>query len=137
MIGPRPVAVARYLIAITVMVLPGDTRDRYREEFRTELSELGGAAQIAEAASLLRGAFALRQALEEREMDKIGIPKTDWRCHLGRHRYVRKVDDNPEVRGQSVLECTRCGKHEDGPPDSSGAAGLRAAGLNGVYGAGG
>jgi len=24
-------------------------------------------------------------------------------------------DDNPEMRGQSYLECTRCGKHNDPP----------------------
>lgn len=53
--------------------------------------------------------------------------KLDWRCHLGRHHYVRRLDDNPEVRGQTVLQCTRCGKHEDGPPVSAsgpGAAGF-------------
>ena len=39
----------------------------------------------------------------------------DWRCHLGRHHYVTKLDDNPEVRGQSYLECVRCGKKHDPP----------------------
>jgi len=116
MIGPRPVAVARCLLSVTVLVLPADTRDRYREEFRTELCELGRISQFPEAASLLRGSIALRQALREREMPDTDHAKMDWRCHLGRHHYVRELDDNPEVRGQSVLVCTRCGKHEDGPP---------------------
>lgn len=39
----------------------------------------------------------------------------DWRCHLGRHHYVAKLDDNPEMRGQSYLECIRCGKKHDPP----------------------
>lgn len=43
--------------------------------------------------------------------------KVNWRCHLGRHRYVRKVDDNPDVHGQTYQECTRCGRREDGRPD--------------------
>jgi predicted SprT family Zn-dependent metalloprotease len=52
--------------------------------------------------------------------------KYDWRCHLGRHHYVRRIDDNPEVRGQSVLICTRCGGHEDGPQTGPGSgSGLR------------
>jgi hypothetical protein len=37
----------------------------------------------------------------------------DWRCHLGRHHYVTKKDDNPEIRGQTYLVCIRCGKKND------------------------
>ena len=39
----------------------------------------------------------------------------DWRCHFGRHHFLAVVDDNPEVRGQSYLECSRCGKKKDPP----------------------
>jgi len=116
MIGYRPVAVARYLAGITVLALPADVRDRYREEFGSELRVLGPVSQVTTAASLLRGSIALRHALQEREMIITPHPATaDWRCRLGRHHYISHPDDNPEVRGQSVLECTRCGKHEDGP----------------------
>ncbi len=132
MIGPRPVAVARCLLCITVLVLPADTRDRYREEFRTELCELGRISQLPEAASLLRGSIALRQALKDRKMTDTDHTKLDWRCHLGRHHYVRKVDDNPEVRGQYVLICTRCGKHEDGPGSGPGPVGP-AMGVGGAF----
>jgi hypothetical protein len=41
----------------------------------------------------------------------------DWRCHLGRHHYVRKPDDNPEMHGATYQECTRCGRQEYGGPD--------------------
>jgi len=41
----------------------------------------------------------------------------DWRCHLGRHHYVRKLDDNPEMQGETYQECTRCGRHEYGRQD--------------------
>lgn len=51
-----------------------------------------------------------------------------WRCRVGLHHYVRKLDDNPEVRGQSVLECTLCRRHEDGRPDLP-TLGASAAGL--------
>jgi len=42
----------------------------------------------------------------------------DWRCHLRRHHYVVKLDDNPEMRGTAYLECARCGKKKD--PNSYG-----------------
>jgi len=65
-------------------------------------------------------------------MTDTNTPKTGWRCHLGRHHYIRVADDNPEVRGQTVLLCTRCGRHDDGPP-TAGSAGMKAAGV-GVVG---
>jgi hypothetical protein len=33
----------------------------------------------------------------------------DWRCRIGRHKYVDVADENPEKRGQTHLQCTRCG----------------------------
>ena len=57
MIGPHPIGPARGLIALTVLVLPGDARDRYREEFRTELSELGALAQIGQAVTCSSALF--------------------------------------------------------------------------------
>ena len=113
MIGPHPIGPARGLIALTVLVLPGDARDRYREEFRTELSELGALAQIGQAVSLLFGAIPLRQALQEPEVIVTARVKMDWRCRMGRHHYVGVQDDNPEMRGRGFLRCTRCGKPKD------------------------
>ena len=57
----------------------------------------------------------------------------DWRCHLGRHHYAPTLDDNPEVRAQLVLVCTRCGKHEDGPYQG-GVTGMGIAGMGGGLG---
>lgn len=48
-------------------------------------------------------------------MSQAALPHADIRCHLGRHHYVTKRDDNPETRGQAYLECTRCGKKDDPP----------------------
>jgi hypothetical protein len=39
----------------------------------------------------------------------------DWHCRMGRHHYEVVADDNPEMPGQSYLECTRCGKKNDPP----------------------
>ncbi|ACV81604.1 hypothetical protein [Nakamurella multipartita] len=51
----------------------------------------------------------------------------DLRCRLGRHHYVGVMDDNPEKRGGSHLECTRCGHIKDvneyGPPPPGTALG--------------
>ena len=82
MIGPQPGAVARCLLWMTVAALPADARDRYREEFRTELCEYGPIAQIAQAASLLRGSIPLRQALKLRVVIPDDTPRIDWRCRV-------------------------------------------------------
>jgi len=71
---------------------------------------------------MFRG-YSLRHALQEQDMTDTDTPKTDWCGYLGRHHPIRVVDDNPEVRGQTVLLCTRCGKHADGPT-ADGAVGL-------------
>lgn len=115
MIGPRPIAPARWLVAATVLVLPADVRDRYREEFRTELSELRTLAQMTNAASLLRGSIALRNAIEERTVTVADEHHKDWRCRAGRHHFIAKQDDNPEMRQIIYLQCTRCGKMKDPP----------------------
>ncbi len=88
MIGPHPVGPARGLIALTVLVLPGDARDRYREEFSTELCELRTLGQLGQALTLLVGAIPLRQALQERDVIVTPQVKKDWRCRIGRHHYV-------------------------------------------------
>ena len=115
MIGPRPVAPARWLIGLTVAMLPGDARDRYREEFRTELAELGWVAQLPQACSLVIGALPLRNALSERDLPDMVVEKKDWRCRIGRHSYVVRENDNAETRGVGYLQCVRCGKHKDPP----------------------
>ena len=115
MIGPRPIPPARWLLGIVVLVLPAPARDRYREEFRTELAELGGLSQVAEAFSLLAGSVALRSALSSQELPVMGGARRDWRCRLGRHRYVGRESDNPEMRGVGHLQCVRCGERKDPP----------------------
>jgi len=39
----------------------------------------------------------------------------NWLCKAGRHHWIGVEDDNPEMRGQAHLECTRCGKVMDPP----------------------
>ena len=115
MIGLRPTVPARTLIALVVLVLPPDARDRYREEFTTEIAELDRAAQLAQSGSLLIGSISLRNALTDRELADSRSAPADWRCRIGRHRYVVLQDDNPEMRGRAYLRCTRCGKPKDPP----------------------
>ncbi|MET0865519.1 MAG: hypothetical protein ABWZ98_14400, partial [Nakamurella sp.] len=86
-----------------MLVVPASSRDRYREEFRTELAELSVASQIAEALSLLAGSFALRAALNSQELPTLVEARRDWRCRLGRHRWVGRESDNPEMRGVGFL----------------------------------
>jgi len=109
MVGPRPVLPAWGLISLTVIVLPRDARDRYREEFRTELCELGAAAQLGQAAGILACSVQLRRALKERDVVVTEHVRRDWRCRIGRHSYVWRRDDNPEMYGRPYHQCVRCG----------------------------
>lgn len=132
MIGPQPVLPARWLVALALLALPPAARDRYREEFRSELCELGAPAQLAQAAGLLAGAIPLRNALSERELPAaVVVDRRDWRCRIGRHRFVVRQDDNPEMRGRAYLRCTRCGKPKD--PPSYGPAPMTTTGWAGPF----
>jgi len=110
MIGPRPVLPAWLLIRLSVAVLPADTRDRYREEFRTELLELPWLGQLGQASSVLTGSIALRGALTAH-----GVPVTERaapsrKCRFGRHTYVMRQNDDPEMPGRMYAICDRCGE---------------------------
>ena len=74
-----------------------------------------GVWKLAQAGSLLVGAIPLRNALNERDLPDSVVEKPDWRCRIGRHRYVGQQDDNPEMRGRGYLRCVRCGRPKDPP----------------------
>ena len=63
MIGPRPVLPARLLLVLAVLVVPALMRDRYREEFRSELSELRWPAQMWQAGSIVTYAGIAHQRM--------------------------------------------------------------------------
>ena len=48
----------------------------------------------------------------------------DWRCRMGRHHYVEVRDDNPETRGHTHQERTRCGHVNDKNEYGAGNPGL-------------
>ena len=77
-------------------------RDRYREEFRSELSELRWPAQMWQAGSIVMGAGALRHALMAREVTMTEKAHRDWRCRIGRHAYIALRDENPELYGRPI-----------------------------------
>ncbi len=37
----------------------------------------------------------------------------DWRCRLGRHKWLVVSDDNPDQRQNTHRECSRCSKIKD------------------------
>ena len=113
MIGPRSYAPARWVLAMVLIVLPAVSRDRYREEFRAELSELGWLSQLFQAGTLLVGSVSLRKALSGVDViEDLTVTRSMW-CRLGRHHYLPVQDDNPEMRGRTYLRCERCGKPKD------------------------
>lgn len=117
MSGPRPNPLARCLVGSAVQMLPRDRRERYREEFRTELCELDGAGQVAAAASLLRGSLALRQAVVSREVAAKAAPQQSMSCRLGRHRYVGQRDVDLASEYHLSYRCERCGSYFERTPD--------------------
>lgn len=122
MIGPRPVLPARWLIQAVLLILPAGTRERYREEFRSELAEMPAVAQIWQGCGLLVGAVALRNALTDRDVPAVTVAGRALRCRLGPHAYVLRQGNNPEMRGVGFLKCRRCGKEMDPPEYGPGSA---------------
>ncbi len=127
MIGPRPHPPASWILALVVLVLPGVSRDRYREEFRAELAELAWTSQVFQAGTLLMGSFSLRKALGQVDVIEDLTMARSWRCRLGLHRYLPVQDDNPEMRGRAYLRCDLCGKPKD-PPEYGAPPPMRAFG---------
>ena len=117
MTGPRPNPVARCLLWPAVQVLPRDHRDRYREEFRTELCELGGPGQVAAAASLLRGCLSLRYALLDRRLAAQVTARRSMRCRLGRHDYTGQRDVDLDKEHHMSYRCRHCGRYYERTPD--------------------
>src|SRR5215471_2624227 len=106
----------RHTVQAATRVLPGATRDRYRQEFLAELHGLGRARQLRHAAGVLSRCWALRAAINTpsdaaaADME-IVFPRhrRPLLCRLNlRHRWVtvRTEDGRPYQR------CQRCGKDE-------------------------
>jgi hypothetical protein len=110
---PTPLAAA--LIALSVLPLPAESRDRWSDEYRAEIVGLHRTRQIAEAASAVAGSFALRSALRSVDSENVLVPTTAWSCRVGRHRYRTVNQDNPENRKYQHRECVICGKLKEGP----------------------
>jgi hypothetical protein len=100
---------------VATRVLPGATRDRYREEFLAELYGLVRARQLRHALGVLSRSWALRAAIntpsEATAADmEIVFPRRrrPLSCRLNRHRWAtfRTEDSKPYQR------CQRCGTDE-------------------------
>jgi len=94
-----------------VQVLPRDHRDRYREEFRTELCELGGPGQVAAAAGLLRGCLSLWYALLNGQSAAQVMARRSMRCRLGRHDYAGQRDVDLDKEHHTSYRCLQCGRY--------------------------
>jgi hypothetical protein len=105
----------RHTVQVATRVLPGSTRDRYRQEFVAELYGLSPARQLREAFGVMSRSWALRTAIntpsEAAAADmEIVFPRhhRPLPCRLNRHRWetVRAED------GSRYQQCQRCGKDE-------------------------
>jgi hypothetical protein len=105
----------RHAVQVAIRVLPGATRDRYRQEFLAELYGLSRARQLRHAAGVLSRSWALRAAIntpsETAAADmEIVFPRhrRPLLCWLNRHRWETfRTED-----GKPYLRCQRCRKDE-------------------------
>src|SRR5215831_17817542 len=105
----------RHTVQVATRVLPGSTRDRYRQEFLAELYVLGRTRQLHHAFGVLSRSWALRSAIntptEATAADmEIVFPRhrRPLSCRLNRHRWdTFRTED-----GKPYLRCQRCGKDE-------------------------
>ncbi|HEY3090314.1 MAG TPA: hypothetical protein VGJ59_19865 [Jatrophihabitantaceae bacterium] len=106
----------RHTLQVATQVLPGSTRDRYRQEFLAELYGLGRARQFHHTAGVLSRSWALRAAIntppEEAAADmEIVFPRhrRPLSCRLNlRHRWATLRTED----GRLYQQCQRCGKDE-------------------------
>jgi hypothetical protein len=106
----------RRTVRVATRVLPGATRDRYRQEFLAELYGLGRARQLRHALGVLSRCWALRDAINTpspaaaADME-IVFPRRrrPLFCRLNlRHRWATLRTED----GKPYLRCQRCGKDE-------------------------
>ena len=112
-----PTGPASVLVSLSVLTLPPRCRDRYRQEFRAELSCLPFGRQILQATGLLLGSVALRHAVKEEDMSISPEAAKPLACRMGRHHFLLVDDQNPEDRRIHHLECRDCGKVKETGPD--------------------
>jgi hypothetical protein len=125
------------MVGLITRMVPETSRDRYDVEFRAELVTLSAWRRPAEVLSLLAGAPRLRRILQDTSNTALEKAGKDWRCHLGRHHWVRVQDDNPENLAASHLECVRCLKIREVPDSFQGGAAAFLTGPGGGEGFGG
>src|SRR5215470_10370909 len=106
----------RHTVQAATRVLPGATRDRYRQEFLAELYGLNRARQLRHAFGVLSRSWALRAAINApsdataADMELV-FPRRrrPLPCRLNlRHRWAPMRTED----GRPYLRCQRCGKDE-------------------------
>ena len=105
----------RHAVQAATRVLPGSTRERYRQEFLAELYGLSRARQLRHAFGVLSRSWALRAAINApsdataADMELV-FPRRRRRslyCRLIRHYWV---DLSSEDGSSRYRQCARCGK---------------------------
>jgi len=106
---------ARRTVRVATRVLPGATRDRYRQEFLAELYGLGRARHARHAFGVLTRCWALRAAINTPSDAAAADMEIVFRrprrrplyCRLVRHRWA---DFSSEDGTSRYRQCTQCGK---------------------------
>jgi hypothetical protein len=111
----QPSRPAQWLVAWAAAVLPPQHRDRYSRELVAELYGLTRPRQVSYAVALLVHAPRLAAALADvNPVEADALPaRPDWRCRLGKHRYVVRRNAESGDAPMTYWECRRCGKQKD------------------------
>jgi hypothetical protein len=111
----QPSRLAQWLVAWAAAMLPPQHRERYALELVAELYGLTRPRQVSYAVALLVHAPRLATALADVSPVGGDAPpaRRDWRCRLGKHRYVVRRNPQSGAEAMTYLECRRCGKQKD------------------------
>jgi hypothetical protein len=88
----------RHTVQLATRMLPGATRDRYRQEFLAEMYGLGPARQLRHAFGVLSRCWALRAALNTPSQAAAGDMEIVFPLRRPKRYSLRRNDEGYEVR---------------------------------------
>src|SRR5215468_4634978 len=88
----------RHTVQVATRVLPGATRDRYRQEFLAELYGLGRTRQLRHAFGVLSRSWALRAAISTRPDAAADMEIVFPRLRRPKRYSVKRTADGYEIR---------------------------------------
>ena len=110
----NPSGPSKAILRLAVRALPPAHRNRYALEFYAEIHGMSRPRQLVYATSVLGHSTSLGMALVEPDLHRDATGKTDWRCRVRHHHYVRRNNPDAETpEAAFFLMCAWCGAVTD------------------------